>query len=111
MTNEYYKYDEIRQHFIDFIVDQDSEWVEANKEDIHHHAFNTDYYIIGTYQAKQWCGDHVFEIIEIIKDYEESNFGEVLTIISDPEKVVNMYTYIVGEQVVYEYFDELECVS
>ena len=102
---EYYKYDEIKQHFLDFIEDQDKEWVEENKDDIHHHAFNTDYYIIGTYKAEQWLGNHVFECIEIIKDYEQSNFGEVTTDLSDPEKVVNMYAYIVGEQVVYDVMD------
>jgi len=49
----YYKQDEIKQYFYDYIEEQDKEWIEENKEDLHHHCFNTDYYIIGTYQAKQ----------------------------------------------------------
>ena len=44
-----------------------------------------------------------FDVIGIIRDYEKDNFGELSTDISDPEKVVNMYAYIVGEQVVYEW--------
>ena len=101
---EYYKYDEIKQHFLDFIEDQGKEWVEQNRDDLHHHAFNTNY-IIYTYQAQQWLGEHVFECIEIIKDYEQSNFGQVTTDLSSPEEVVNMYAYIVGEQVVNDVMD------
>ena len=102
---EYYKYDEIKQYFLDFIEDQDKEWVEENRDDIHHHAFNTDYYIIYTHQAQQWLGNHVFECIEVIKDYEQDNFGEVTTDLTDPVKIVNMYAYIVGEQAVYDVMD------
>ena len=53
----------------DFIKDQDKEWIKENFEDLHHHAFNNDYYIIGTYQAKKWLGDEVFNVIDIIKQY------------------------------------------
>jgi len=95
-----YKYEEIKEHFEDFIKDQDKDWIKENFEDLHHHAFNNDYYIIGRHQAKKWLGDEVFEIINIIKDYENDNFGEVNTDFSEPEKVVNMYTYIIGEDVV-----------
>ena len=95
-----YKYEEIKEHFEDFIKDQDKEWIKENFEDLQHHAFNNDYYIIGTYQAKKWLGDEVFNVIDIIKQYEMDNFGEVNTDFSEPEKVVNMYTYIVGEDVV-----------
>ena len=104
----YYKYDEIKSHFDDFLANQDEQWIKDNKDDLHYHAFNTDYYIIGTYQAKQWLGDKVFNIIDIIKQYEQDNFGEVNTDFSDPEKVVNMYAYIVGEDIVYDYINSLE---
>ena len=98
-----YKYEEIKEHFVEWMEEQDSEWLQANKDDWHHHAFNMDQYIIGTYTAKEWLGDRVFEIIDVIKNYEQDNFGEVTTDFSDPEKVVNMYTYIVGEEVVNEW--------
>jgi len=106
-----YKREEIKEYFDDFINDQDAEWIEENKDDLHHHAFNTDYYIIGTYQAKQWLGDQVFDVIEHIREYEQSNFGEVSTDFSDAERVVNMYTYIMGEEIVSEYVNKLEEVA
>tara|TARA_R100000700_G_scaffold8391_2_gene12234 strand:+ start:301 stop:534 length:234 start_codon:yes stop_codon:yes gene_type:complete len=77
---------------------------------LHHEAFNTDYYIIGRHKATEWLGKEVFNIIEIIKQYEEDNFGEVTTDLSEPERIVNMYVYIVGEQIVYDYLNQLETV-
>ena len=104
----YYKHDEIKKHFYDFIEEHDKEWIKDNIDDLHYHAFNTDYYIIGTYQAKEWLSNEVFNIINIIKEYENDNFGEVNIDFSDAEKVVNMYAYIVGEQIVYDYINSLE---
>ena len=98
-----YKYEEIKGHFVDWMKEQDAEWLKDNKDDWHHHAFNMDYYIIGTQKAIEWMGDQVFKIIETIKEYEQENFGEVTTDLSSPEKLVNMYAYIVGEQVVNEW--------
>jgi hypothetical protein len=110
MTNDFKKA-EIKEYFDDYINDQDKDWIEENKEDLHHHAFNTDYYIIGTHKSALWLEDQVFNVIEVIKEYEESNFGEVNTDFSEPEKVVNMYTYIVGEEIVSNYLNELEKVA
>ena len=101
-----YKKEEIKKHFEDFLEDQGPEWVQEHIDDIHHYAFNEDYYIIGRYQAKKWCGDEVFNIIETIREYEEFNFGEVSTDFSEAEHVVNMYTYIVGEEVVNEWLED-----
>jgi len=78
-----YKYDEIKSHFEDWIEDQD----------------------------KKWLGDEVFNIIDTIKQYENDNFGEVNTDFSDPEKVVNMYVYIIGEEIVSDYRNQLEEVA
>lgn len=107
MTKQY-KYDEIKTHFDDYINDLTDKEIIENIDDLHHDVFNTDYYIIGTYEAKQWLGDQVFNIIEIIKEYEEFNFGSVSTDFSDPEKIVNMYVYIIGEEIVQDYRDQLD---
>lgn len=69
--------------------------------DLHHELFNTDYFIIGYYQAEEWLKANVgiFAAINEIKEYEQSNFGEVTTDLSSSEKVVNMYAYIKGEEI------------
>ena len=97
-----YKKEEIREHLEDFLKDcleYDKDYLINNdNQEVHHDAFNTDYYIIGTYQATQWLGNEVFNVIDFIKEYEMDNFGEVYTDFSSPEKIVNMYTYIIGEE-------------
>ena len=54
--------------------------------------------------AEQWLkkdNSSIFEAIETIKDYEQSNFGEVSTDLSSSENVANMLAYILGEQILY----------
>ena len=68
-------------------------------QDLHHKLCNEDYFIIGTYKAKQFLGEHAFDAIGIIKEYEENAFGECNTDFSSPEKVANMLAYIIGEYV------------
>ena len=109
MMETQYKREEIQEHFNDFMEDQDEEWLEKNKDDLHHHAFNTDCFIIGYYQAEQWIGSasNVFDIIETIREYEDMHFGENNRMdVSCPEKVVNMYAYIIGEEIVQEYLEK-----
>ena len=74
--------------------------------------FNNDYYIIGTYKAAEaletFKNDEkldgyetslngVFGAIELVKQYDLDQFGEVLTSLEDPEKLANMVEYIRGE--------------
>ena len=96
MTNQK---EEVRQ---DILNKLDSYYTDTYACDLHHELFNTDYFIIGTYKAKQFLGAETFEIIQMIKEYEQDNFGEVLTDLSDAEKVANMFVYIVGEEILNE---------
>ena len=88
---KYFKQNEIEEYINDNISDYEID------DELHHNMFNTDYYIIGYYKAEQWLGSHAFECIRTIQEYEQEHFGETYTDVSDPEKVVNMYVYIVGE--------------
>lgn len=75
--------------------------------DLHNEVFNTDYYIIGTYEAKKALEEYgVFDAIEKVQTYEKDIFGEVYTDLSDPEKVVNMLYYIIGEEVLWEILED-----
>lgn len=74
--------------------------------DLHNEVFNTDYYIIGTYQAKEILKEYdVFEAIELVQTYEKEQFGEIFTDLSDPEKLLNMVYYIIGDEVIGEMYD------
>lgn len=101
-----YKHNEIKEYFINYLT-ENSEYIndiliKDDIYDLHHYAFNSDYYIIGTYKATQWLGDEVFNIINFIKEYENDNFGEVYTDFSSPENIVNKYVCIIGESLVSE---------
>ena len=102
-----FKRNEIKQYIFDSVNKNNfgcwSNVLKLIKDgELHNQLFNTDYYIIGRYQAKKWLSDDVFNVIEYIKDYEEMNFGEITTDLSEPEHVVNMYTYIIGEELLSE---------
>lgn len=72
--------------------------------EFHYEIFNTDYFIIGYYDAEKWLNENygIFAAIEYIKTYEQDNFGEVTTDLSSSEKVVNMLAYILGEEILQE---------
>jgi hypothetical protein len=77
---------------------------DDNIDEAHFHAFNEDYYIIGYYNAEQWLKKHdisAFEAIDTIVQYEKENFGETNTRVDNAESVVNMYVYIIGEELLY----------
>ncbi len=104
-----YKEQEIKEYAetqIKESLEYNDSYLTNDVAEIHHDLFNTDYYIIGIYQAKKWLGDNAFDIIGIIKEYEESEFGELYTDLSDVEKVVNMYVYIVGEHILQDVIND-----
>ena len=77
--------------------------------DLHNEVFNTSYYIIGTERAKEALKEYdVFKAIEKVQSYERENFGEIYTDLSDPEKLINMLYYIIGEEVLHEMMDDIE---
>jgi len=77
--------------------------------DLHHEVFNTDYYIIGTWRAKEALeGYGVFDAIEKVQTYEMENFGEIYTDLSNPEKLINALYYIIGEEVLHEMMNDVE---
>ena len=76
---------------------------------LHNELFNMDYYIIGTYEAKKALEEYgVFEAIEKVQEYEKDNFGEIYTDLSDPERLINMLYYIIGEEVLNEIMEDVE---
>jgi len=76
---------------------------QVDMSDLHHELFNEDYFIIGYFEANKWLEANigVFNAIGAIQEYEESNFGEVNTKLDNSESVVNMFTYIIGEELIH----------
>tara|TARA_Y100001963_G_scaffold105397_1_gene145523 strand:+ start:78 stop:485 length:408 start_codon:yes stop_codon:yes gene_type:complete len=107
----YYKENEIKEYAIETIkerLEYNENYLDHDITDIHHDLFNTDYYLVYYSACNEWLGSHVFECIEKIKEYEETNFGEVTTDLSNSENVVNMYVYIVGEYILSDVLKEFK---
>ena len=97
------KHEEMKEQAVADIIECLENGYEGYYCDLHNEVFNTDYYIIGNYEARQAFAEYdVFDAIELVRDYEKDNFGEIYTDLSDPEKLINMVYYIVGEEVVSE---------
>lgn len=90
----YFSTEEIKEQLIETL-----KGYEGYYSDLHQEAFNTDYYIIGTYKARQALEAYgVYEAIGRIVAYEKEHFGELYTALSDSEKVANMLYYILSEE-------------
>ena len=97
-----------RKEILEYAEDKLAEIREYNPDmlqepvDVHNEIFNTDYFIIDRYEAIQWLGEDVFSCIATVRDYEKQNYGQSHIDISNPQYVVNMYVYVVGEELLYE---------
>ena len=105
MMNYNKKHQEMKQKAIEAIIEALEDGYDGYYCDLHNEVFNTDYYIIGNYQAKEALKEYdVFKAIELVQDYEKDNFGEIYTDCSNPEKLINMVYYIVGDEVIGEMY-------
>jgi hypothetical protein len=96
------KHEEMKQEAIEDIMER-LENYNGYYCDLHNDVFNTDYYIIGTYQAEKELEAYgVFEAIRLVQRYEMEQFGEVYTDLSEPEKLINMVYYIIGDEIIVE---------
>ena len=95
---------ELKQDVKEYIIQQLNDDVGLDQHicDLHHYLLNEDYFIIGSWRAEQWLKkDSIFNAIEIIKNYENDNFGQVSTDLSSSENVANMLAYILGEEILF----------
>ena len=97
------KHEEMKLEALEAIKETLEDGYNSYIDDLHNEVFNTDYYIIGTYHAKEALKEYdVFKAIDLVQNYEKNNFGEICTDCSDPEKLINMVFYIIGEEVLYD---------
>lgn len=106
-----YKHDELKHDAKNAILDMLNSGFDGYLCDLHNETFNTSYEYVYTSEAKDMLREYdVFEAMELIKTYEQNNFGEVNTDLSNPCAVANMVWYIVGEEALQELMeDSAEC--
>ena len=92
--------EELNKEIADHVITNIGDYIGTDFEELHNNMFNQDYYIYGTWNAKQWLYKYdVFDCIGLIVEYEKDNFREVNTDLTSPEHIVNMVVYIIGEEV------------
>tara|TARA_R100000152_G_C6619805_1_gene70904 strand:- start:18 stop:422 length:405 start_codon:yes stop_codon:yes gene_type:complete len=104
--------EDVKEYILNQLKDElqygdDEEVMNCDGAELPDRFLNENYFIIGTLKAKQWLGAEAFEAIETIQEYEQDNFGETFTDVSDPEKVANMLSYVLG----YEILNDSEALS
>lgn len=100
------KHNEMKAEAIEAIIEVLEGGYSGYYCDLHNEVFNTDYYIIGTYEAKEALREYdVFDAIELVQTYEKEQFGEVYTELHNAEKLINMVYYIVGDEVIGEMYE------
>tara|TARA_R100000081_G_C4807153_1_gene168327 strand:- start:116 stop:493 length:378 start_codon:yes stop_codon:yes gene_type:complete len=110
MTSYQNKQQEIKDFCLDRLREiaeymDNQDYRDAEVWDLHNDIFNTDYYIVGRYQAKEWMGAEAFDMIGDIVEYEKDNYGELHCDLSEPERVVNMWVYIQGWKCIHECYE------
>ena len=109
----YYKYDEIKQTLLDYIEDNNLTLSEAlQDDDLHFNVYNSDYFIIGYYNAENWLinkhgTNYTFDVLQYVQEQSEVNFGTIEKI-TDAERLVNLYAYWLGYEVIAELQAEQE---
>ena len=77
--------------------------------DLHCYLYNDSDFYIYYADAEQDLGElGAFAAIGSVQKYEQSNFGEVYTDLSDACHVANTLVYIIGEELLYRIFGATE---
>ena len=75
--------------------------------DIANEFYNNDYYIIGTYRAKEWLKKYFDDMLEVIEYWEEETGEQYGQMITDVEKLATLVAYTVADTILNEVFEYL----
>lgn len=92
---------EIRELIKDEIKDMIHDYEGTYICDLAHEMYNKDYYIIGTYQAKEFLKKHFDDMCECIEAYEEE-FGEQYPYITNSECLATLLALQVANEIFNE---------
>ena len=102
----------LRQEAREQLIECLKNYYDGYYSDLGYEVFDTDFYIVGAHQAKKALEEYgIWDAIAKVQRYEKENFGEVYTDLSDPEKLMNMLFYIIGEEVLWDMFSESESLK
>ena len=92
---------EIRELIKGEIKDMIMDYENVYGCDLAYEMYNNDYYIIGTYKAKQFLKEYFDDMTECLEQYEEE-LGETYPDITNSEKLATLLALSVAEDVLCE---------
>lgn len=93
--------EEIREQIRSEIKDMISDYENVYGCDLAYEMYNNDYYIIGTYKAKQELKKYFDDMCECIEQYKEE-CGVTYENITDAEKLLTLLMLFVAQDVLSE---------
>ena len=103
-NKQYFTQLEILQDMREAITDFDMVYYD----DLLYEAFDTSYYITGRYESEKALEQYgVFDAIGKVKQYEIDSFGEVYTLLEDPEEVATKLYYVLAYETLHYDYPEL----
>ena len=90
---------ELRTQIAEEIISIIGDYEGVYGSDLPYHMYNEDYYIIGTYQAKEFLKKYFDDMIETLEKYQ-NEFGERYQ--ADPEKLATLVALFVAEEILSE---------
>ena len=91
----------IRNLIKDEIKDMIMDYEDVYGCDLAHEMYNNDYYIIGTYEAKQFLKEYFDDMLECLEEYGEE-IGGTYPDITNAEKVATLLALFVAQDILYE---------
>ena len=96
----------VLDYLIDKLTEFDYDGFSVDGYDLHNEVFNTDYVLIGCYEAKEAIAENIHDLFYMLKEYQEE-FGECYQDITNVEKVLNLMYYMCGLQL----FSAISCLQ
>lgn len=104
----YTNFESLRKEARDYVVESLRDY-EGWTSDFHNRVFNSDSYEYCTNKANKKLNElGIYDAIQKVVEYEQENFGMVKTDFSDPCNILNMLWYIIGEEELYDMFEDCQ---
>lgn len=82
-------------------------------DDFHNEVFNMSYYVSSDREAMTHFrnANDVFWAIDKVRQYENDMYGEYYTDYTSPMKIVNMLSYIAGDEIFYNEMEAWDVIN
>ena len=91
----------VRNLIKDEIKDMIMDYEDVYGSDLAYEMYNNDYYIIGTYEAKQFLKEYFDDMLECLEQYGEE-IGGTYPDITNAEKVATLLALFVAQDILNE---------